>query len=244
MTVARTKIFVGTAGWSIPKTSRGDFFAADVVKPDHLAAYAARFNGVEINSAFHRDHQPGTYAKWARSTPDDFRFSIKLAKRFTHEHKLKVDTADLRGVIEGITQLGEKLGVILVQIPPRLEFDEATVEEFFAPLRELYLGPVAFEARHPSWAQREATRSFEEYEVARVLADPDRIGPAPAIRRAPVTYVRLHGSPKVYYDAYDVAALERWAVTVRAASHETWCMFDNTARGAATVNAMQMQALL
>jgi uncharacterized protein YecE (DUF72 family) len=243
----KSSFHIGTAGWAIPKISRDEFIAADSVKPDHLRSYSQKLSGVEINSAFYREHQPKTYAKWALSTPDGFRFSVKLAKRFTHEQKLVVDTSDLQMVLEGILHLEEKLGVILVQIPPKLAFDEAVAEDFFAALRELYTGPVAFEPRHGSWVEREATRVLEDYQIARVIADPDRLGEAPPIRSAPISYVRLHGSPKVYYSNYEEPALRDWTERLREEAKSksaVWCIFDNTAAQHATANALTVQRTL
>ena len=239
--------FIGTAGWSIPKIVRDEFFPEGAVKPDHLKAYAQKFRGVEINSSFYREHEARTYSKWAKTTPDEFRFAIKLAKRFTHEQKLSVDSSDLREVLAGIQNLGEKLGVLLVQIPPKLAFDEAVAEEFFGSLRELYRGPVALEPRHMTWSEREATKLLEEYRVARVVADPDRLGEAPVIRSADVCYYRLHGSPKIYYSDYTEKMLSSWARAFRSDAEgksEAWCIFDNTAEGHATPNALRFQELL
>lgn len=243
----RTEFRIGTAGWSIPKIVRDDFFGVDVVKPDHLAAYSSEFAGVELNSPFHKDPLAKTYEKWATATPDYFRFSVKLAKRFTHLQKLKVDATDLAKVLGDIQHLREKLGTILIQIPPKLIFDQESAEDFFATFRELHDGLVVFEARHESWANREATRVLEDHRIGRVIADPDKLGPAAEIRNAGIAYFRLHGSPKVYYDAYDVKALEAWVTRVyeaRKTFEHVWCIFDNTAQGFATPNAVDMQRKL
>lgn len=101
---------VGIAGWSIPAVL-ADRFPAEGTS---LERYAAGFGCAEINSCFHRSHRPATYERWAQSVPDDFRFAAKLAKTITHKQKL-VDSDDLlRGFIEEVGGLGEKLGVILV----------------------------------------------------------------------------------------------------------------------------------
>ncbi len=235
---------IGCAGWSLP------------APPEHLRAqarsqlqrYADQFDTVEINSSFYRPHRPATYARWARSVPDDFRFSAKLPRTISHQCRLKDCAAELEAFLAAVTGLGEKLGVLLLQLPPTLAFDASVAERFFAQLRERHAGAVACEPRHVSWFTLEAERLLRAFSIARAAADPARV-PRAAVpggdRR--IEYLRLHGSPRMYYDAYDDAALERLA---RRLSHramvtcERWCLFDNTALGAAQVDAVRLQRLL
>ena len=238
---------IGTAGWAIPKAMRDEFFSPGAVKPNHLKAYAERLTGIEINSSFYKDHQASTYAKWASSTPDGFRFSIKLAKRFTHIQKLNIESSDLRLMLEGAQNLGEKFGIVLIQLPPKLAFDSEVAETFFATFRELFDGDIAIEARNQTWAERDATKVLEEFSIARVIADPNRIGEAPPIRSSQACYFRLHGSPKVYYSDYSQKQLEQWRSRIAQevkGKKSAWCIFDNTALGAATGNALEMQRLI
>lgn len=121
-------------------------------------------------------------------------------------------------------------------------------ERFFAELRERHAGAVACEPRHVSWFRLEAERLLRTFSIARVGADPARV-PRAAIPGGDhrIEYVRLHGSPHMYYDAYDDVALERVARRLSrstAVTRERWCLFDNTARGAAQVDAVRLQRLL
>src|SRR3954466_207983 len=136
-------IYVGVAGWPIPKPHAGLFPEAG----SHLQRYAARFNAVEINSSFYKPHRPATYARWAASVPADFRFSVKVPKLATHERRL-VDTEDvLDAFLAEATQLGDKLGPLLVQLPPGLTFSAGVAERFFALLRGRFDGALALEPR-------------------------------------------------------------------------------------------------
>ena len=76
---------VGCAGWSLPRVAWPEFPAAGT----HLQRYAVHLNAVEINSSFYRPHQPATYARWAASVPESFRFSVKLPKTITHQQRLR-----------------------------------------------------------------------------------------------------------------------------------------------------------
>jgi uncharacterized protein YecE (DUF72 family) len=237
-------IRVGTAGWSLPRELQDRFGTGD----SHLARYAGVFPTAEINSSFHRPHKRSLYEKWAASVPDGFRFCAKLPKTITHERRL-VDCEPL--LAEFLSQaggLGSKLGCLLVQLPPSLAFDAQPAAAFLRQLRAQWKGPTAMEPRHASWFGAEADGLLHDHEVARVLADPVRHagGAAPGgwARRI---YLRLHGSPRVYYSSYEPALLEALAGRIRVAEAEgaeVWCVFDNTASGAAVADALELQRLL
>ncbi len=230
---------VGCAGWSLPK-EHGDRFPAEGT---HLERYAARFPAVEINSSFYKPHRPTTYARWASSVPEDFRFSVKVPKVATHERRL-VDAGEvLDGFLAEVAQLGDKLGPLLVQLPPSLSFSADVAEGFFAALRDRFEGDAALEPRHASWFEPAADRLVTRYRVARVAADP-AVVPAAAEPGGwdGLVYYRLHGSPKVYHSAYADEYLGALAKALSSASRSAavWCVFDNTAAGAATANALDI----
>jgi uncharacterized protein YecE (DUF72 family) len=230
---------VGCAGWSLPKEHNDRFPAQGT----HLARYAARFPAVEINSSFYKPHRPATYARWAESVPANFEFSVKLPKVISHERRL-VDANDvLDSFLAEVKQLGARLGPLLVQLPPSLSFAAAIAERFFAAMRDRFDGAIALEPRHASWFDPVAERLLQQYRVARVAADP-AVVPAAALPGGcgDLVYYRLHGSPNVYYSAYPDEKLEAIAsnLTQAARSATVWCIFDNTAVGAAIVNALEL----
>jgi uncharacterized protein YecE (DUF72 family) len=233
-------LHVGTAGWALSRAEQPAF----PPEGTHLQRYAARFAAVEINSSFHRPHAPATYARWAASVPDGFRFSVKIPKAITHERRL-ADVDDLLAeFLAQVGGLGTKLGCVLVQLPPSLGYDPATADTFLAALRARHAGAVALEPRHPSWFADEPARLMEAHRVARVAADPARVPAAAESGGWPGTvYHRLHGSPRVYYSAYDEAYLRALAIRLEeaaGAADDIWCIFDNTASGAATGDALAL----
>jgi uncharacterized protein YecE (DUF72 family) len=126
-------------------------------------------------------------------------------------------------------------------LPPSLRFDGSTAGAFFSTFRRRYDGPLACEPRHRSWFGEAASGVFEVAGVARVAADPAVVPEASEPGGWDgLVYYRLHGSPRMYYSAYADDALEGVsAQLVRAASAApTWCIFDNTAEGAATSDAL------
>lgn len=229
-------IHIGCAGWSILREQACLFPASGTI----LERYAAVFSAVEINSSFYRPHRPTTYARWARSAPEGFRFSVKTPRLITHEKRLANVEEPLERFLAETAQLDGKLGPLLVQLPPSLRFAPDRIEKFLAMLRDRYPADVALEPRHKTWFDPAVEQLLVRCRVARVATDPC-IVPAAA---APggwqeLVYYRLHGSPKMYYSAYDEAYLESLARTLEqsARSARVWCIFDNTAEGAAIANA-------
>lgn len=229
---------IGCAGWSLPRDSWPQF-------PDtgtHLERYAQRFNAVEINSSFYRPHQPATYERWAAAVPAGFRFSVKLPKTVTHEKRLRDCAPLLRSFLAQACALGDRLGCLLVQLPPTLALDTRVASGFLEALRKQHAGAIALEPRHATWFKPAADALLHSFQVARVLADPvlfdagTRPGGWPCL-----VYLRLHGSPRRYYSPYDHPLLDRLAARLlqeAAAADTVWCIFDNTASGAATENAL------
>ena len=212
-----------------------------------LERYATRFDAVEINSSFHRPHRPATYRRWCESVPADFRFSVKVPKTITHEARLVGAGALLDAFLSQAGCLGDKLGCLLVQLPPSLALDRRIASSFLRVLRARFDGHVALEPRHASWFEPPVQLLLERYRIARVAADPPPVpGAAVPAGSTDWCYRRLHGSPQVYYSSYDDDALTTLASTLRQ-PHDggaSWVIFDNTALGHATANALRLQTLM
>ncbi|HZO95697.1 MAG TPA: DUF72 domain-containing protein [Candidatus Baltobacteraceae bacterium] len=237
----RERARIGTAGWVLPAVVRDHFGPG----ASQLERYATRFSCVEINSSFYRPHRTSTYARWAATVPDDFRFALKIPKAITHERRLVDVDAPLDAFLAETAALGAKRDVLLVQLPPSFAYDAGVVTGFFTRMRGRYDGRIACEPRHASWFEDAADRALAELDVARVAADPAVVPRAaqPGGSRS-FAYIRLHGSPRMYYDAYDDAALAAVAVRLREEPVPTWCIFDNTAFGVAAGNALRLSELL
>lgn len=235
---------VGTAGWSIPKQHAAAFPADGT----HLQRYARRFSAVEINSSFYRPHRPETYARWAAGVPAGFRFAVKAPREITHRRRLVDATEPLERFLSEVRALDDALGPLLVQLPPSLRFDQAVTETFLRVLRARFDRDVVCEPRHATWFTGRADALLSSYRIARVAADP---APAPGAAEpggwAGIAYRRLHGSPRIYYSPYPPEYIEATARFLRdpaACAVENWCIFDNTALGEATRDAMELQRRL
>lgn len=234
MTVTR----IGCAGWSISRDAAPRFSGAG----SHLQRYAAVLDAVEINSSFYRPHQSQTYQRWADSVPDGFRFSVKLPRSITHERRL-ADSADLLDAFAAEAgALGDKLGCVLVQLPPSLALDVAAAERLWRQLRERFACMLACEARHGSWFTPDATALLAGHQVTRVIADPPAGAPGPYVPTTGPVYIRLHGSPRIYASLYSERQLRQVADFMRDKSG--WCIFDNTMNGRQTLQALDLRQLL
>jgi uncharacterized protein YecE (DUF72 family) len=232
---------VGCAGWSIPKKAGHQF----PLGSDQLNRYSQRLNCCEINSSFYRPHKVATWQRWAASVPGDFRFSVKVPRMITHEARLVCSPELLLEFLNQIRHLHDKLGPILVQLPPSLEFDRERVSAFFSLLRQHYVRDIVCEPRHNSWFTDLANKTLQDFEIARVATDPACVPTASAPGGAStIAYFRLHGSPRTYYSAYTELFLAAISAQLRelATMARVWCVFDNTASGAAVTNAIQLRA--
>jgi uncharacterized protein YecE (DUF72 family) len=243
MSVTIPCVHIGCAGWSIPRQYAEHF----PEQGTHLQRYAQRLPAVEINSSFYRPHRPKTYARWAASVPASFQFAVKIPKEITHTRRLRDVVDPLARFLSESSALGTKLGPLLVQLPPSLRFYAERVEAFFTLLRAHFRGNIVCEPRHVSWFTDEAERMLVAARVARAAADP---APVPEAAQPGgwngLVYYRLHGSPEMYSSDYSAVYLDTLAQTLSTAAQAvpTWCIFDNTALGAATANALDLCARL
>jgi uncharacterized protein YecE (DUF72 family) len=239
-----SKIYIGTAGWSIPRAEQAHFPSGE----SHLARYSQVLPAVEINSTFYRPHRASTFQRWAASVPRAFRFSVKVPRTITHDQRLAGSANLLKAFLADLAPLGSRLGCLLVQLPPSLAFDARVARAFFTMLRRQFDRGVAVEPRHASWFAPPADRLLSKFEVARVAADPPRTEGGGEPGGWPgLAYLRLHGDPRIYYSSYEDAYLDALANKLRGLQRRripTWCVFDNTTLGAATDNALSLMERL
>ena len=233
-------VMVGTAAWSIPAQHADGFPAGG----SHLERYSRRFSAVEINSSFYRPHRPSTYQRWASTVPAHFRFAVKVPREITHLRRLADVDEPLERFFAEAGALGEKLGPLLVQLPPGFAFGEQHVAAFLERLRGRTQGDVACEPRHRSWFTAEAGRLLAGFRIARVAADPAVVPAAAEPGGWPgLAYHRLHGSPRMYHSPYALGDLNVLGQRL-SSSGAAWCIFDNTAEGWAAHDALLLQHAL
>lgn len=227
---------IATAGWAVSKTVANHFGQ----QGSSLTRYATAFPGVEINSTFYRRHQQSTFERWAASVPKSFKFSVKIPKEITHDQAMVDITEAFRDFLRDIAPLGRKRGPLLFQLPPSLAFNEDVLAAAFKGVRAADQGQIVIEVRHKSWKSKEAAHLLKEFEIDPVLADPTVVWAPSDFPKSP-RYVRLHGKPKIYYSRYTTDEILAFS---KLLGPDAWCVFDNTASGAAAENGLEMVKLL
>lgn len=201
-------IWVGTSGYNYPEW-KGTFYPADLPATRMLTYYAERLATVEINYTFYRMPTEKVLAGWAAKTPDRFRLTLKAPRRITHDARLE-GAEELTGTFcARAGALGDKLGVLLFQLPPFLRKDVARLEAFTASLPAGTR--AAFEFRHASWWDDDVYRVLRARDLALCVADSERMS-TPVVRTASYGYFRLRDS------GYSPEAIARWADTIRHGS--------------------------
>ncbi len=193
---------IGTSGYSY-KEWKGTFYPEDLSAAKMLSYYAERLGTVEINNTFYRMPTTKLLTSWASQVPDSFRFVLKVSQKITHFRRLKGVEEETAYLLDTVITLGEKLGALLVQIPPNLARDDERLATFLGLLPPGM--KVALEVRHASWRVPEVFALLEKHKVALVISQTDE-DPEPVLQRtAPWGYLRLRKT------TYEPSELTEWA---------------------------------
>ncbi len=183
-------IWFGTSGFSY-KEWKPTFYPQELPNTDFLRYYASRLNGVEIDSTFYRMPNQRTIEGWRAATPEGFRFSIKASQQITHRQRLKVPSEALDYLLNVVSGMGDRLGMVLYQLPPFFRCDVPKLEMFLTAVPRGI--PAAFEFRHESWFAADVYRLLRSRNVALCIHDADD-HTTPLQLTATFTYVRLRRS--------------------------------------------------
>jgi uncharacterized protein YecE (DUF72 family) len=239
-------LLIGTSGWQYrdwrpPKENPQDrpyLYPARLPQRLWLEHYVGHFRVVEINNAFYRLPERGTFAQWRARTPDDVRFAVKMSRYLTHIKRLKDPAEPVARFLGRAEALGDKLGPVLLQLPPTLRADVAALDE------TLNLFPrhirVAVEPRHESWWTEEVRDVLKRHGAALSWADRKGRPVTPLWDTADFGYLRLHEGAAEPWPRYDPAALSEWLNRI---TRTTWVFFNNDPGGAAVIDASAFAAL-
>jgi uncharacterized protein YecE (DUF72 family) len=205
--------YIGTSGWSYNHW-QGIFYPPELPVSQRLDYYVQRYSTVELNSSYYHWPVDKTFLNWQRRLPQGFQMSVKAPGGLTHQKRLYEPEAWLARVRQGLSGLGDKLGVLLVQLPPSLGCDLPRLSYFLAQLPPDLR--VTIEMRHQSWHQEATFQVLEQYGAAYCVMSGARL---PCILRAtaPFVYVRLHGPDPnhLYAGSYSDEDLRWWADRIR-----------------------------
>jgi uncharacterized protein YecE (DUF72 family) len=238
-------IYIGTSGWSYNHW-QGVLYPHDIPLRDRLAYYVAHFGTVEVNNTFYRWPPNRNFISWRQRVPEGFRMTIKASRALTHSKRLYAPEIWLNRMADSLAFLGDKMGILLVQLPPGLSYDYARLEYF---LKQISAGlKVAIEFRHDSWHCEQIFSLLEQHGVAYCVMSGAHL---PCVLRvtAPFVYARLHGpdTNHLYGGSYSENELCWWADRIREwqdGDKDVWVYFNNDGDGNAVRNAQRLKQLL
>ncbi len=249
------RIYLGTQGWSYPSWE-GPFYPAGTTNKEYLPEYAKHFDTVELDTTFYAIPRGTTIAGWRERTPDGFRFAAKFPKVVTHEKELREAGLEANVFVEAMAGLGDKLGPLLLQMPPG--WTAAGMDDLAAFLPDLPAGPqYALEVRHRSWLAEETFERLkgllQRHGVALCLVQHAWMPVLDTIT-APFVYIRWLGRREDIPDGEfghvrinrDVQ-LDRWAEQVRRyrdAALTVYGYFNNHYQGHSPASVRALQARL
>jgi uncharacterized protein YecE (DUF72 family) len=231
---------VGISGWRYPPW-RGVFYPPALAQRRELEFASRQLPTIELNGSFYSLQRPENYQAWYDETPDDFVFSVKGGRYITHMLRLRgVESALANFFASGLANLGKKLGPLLWQLPPNLQYDPDVLENFLAMLphdtdaasalarrrdarmkgrARIAFGPPrplrhAIEVRHDSFVDPRFIDQLRRHRVAFVIADTAGKWPQYEDVTADFVYVRLHGAVKLYTSRYTEEELDRFAARI------------------------------
>jgi len=237
------RIHIGTSGWNY-KHWLGTFYPEDIKASNQLGYYASFLDAVEINNSFYALPTPERLAKWRLSTPKNFLFSVKASRYISHIKKLKGGGAITESFFSSVAMLKEKLGPILIQLPPGFEMDYPRLELFLkeVPRRFRYV----FEFRNETWHDDKILALLKKFNCAYCIYE--LAGqPSPKEVTTDFVYVRLHCPEDKYTGNYPNEMLEHWADECRAwlaRGKDVFVYFDNDQHAFAVQNAIALKRLL
>jgi uncharacterized protein YecE (DUF72 family) len=233
------KVFIGTSGWNYKHWSHGRFYPRSCPQSEWLAFYARHFGTVEINNSFYRLPAPQAFAAWAKKTPADFIFAVKVSRFITHIKRLKDPQESVKLFLKNSSRLGKKRGPLLFQLPPQMKADVDRLKGLVGTLSRRRALKVALEFRHETWFTDEIYNMVDKTGWTIVLADWLEAG-----REIPVVgsfaYIRRHGRTARYAACYSDAQLEEdaeLATKLARKGKDVYIYFNNDAEAYAIRNA-------
>jgi len=228
---------LGCSGWSYSDWI-GKFYPEECTPKTMLEEYCKHFDTVELNMSFYRLPFEQMVKSWKERTPRGFLFSPKLSRQITHLKKLKDSEELLSAFLDRMGLLGEKLGPILIQLPPGLKPDLTVLENFLRilPTKKKF----AIEFRNREWFSSKTRAMLEKYRVATCLID------SPGMKiddevTAPFAYVRWHGSSAWYAHDYSKSEIDKWAKTLAELDvKEVFGYWNNDVNAYAPKNCLSM----
>jgi len=239
----KDKIHIGTSGWHY-KHWKGPFYPEDMQASDFLDFYVKHFDTAEINNSFYNLPEGKTLRQWRDTVGEHFVFSVKASRYITHMKKLKEPKKSLSTFLRRLGSLGDRMGPILFQLPPRWKVNPERLRSFLKMLPDDK--KCTFEFRDHSWFEDEVYEALTEYNTAFCIYElAGNISPLEVT--ANFVYIRLHGPGDAYEGTYPTRTLNKWAKNISdwiKDGKAVYCYFDNDQAGYAAQNALKLQEIV
>lgn len=243
------RAFIGTSGWQYRHWGDGVFYPKELKQKQWFDYYCQYFDTVEINNTFY--HLPGreVFENWRKKSPDNFLFVIKASRFITHLKKLNNPQESTQKFLQHAAGLGEKLGVVLFQLPPFWNLNLERLQKFVKYLRTQKIIPdlkVAIELRNPTWNQSVVFEILKSANIALCFADwPDLKIEGPVT--ADFVYIRRHGSTSLYSSNYSMEQIQQDAEQIKkwlVKGIDSYVFYNNDAYGWALKNALSLKNII
>lgn len=241
--IGLTKYYIGTSGWVYPHW-RGVFYPTELPQSKWLQHYTGLFPTVELNNSFYRLPSEQAFSNWRDSSPEGFRYAVKVSRFITHIKRLKDVNKPIETFVERARYLNDKLGPLLYQLPPNMHRNDERLVSFLTLLPKGLRHVIEF--RHESWLDEAVFDMLRRYGIGFCIFDmPDL--PCPSLATADFVYIRFHGSRGLYSSCYSDVELDEWARTISSLAKDSdtvYIYFNNDAEGYAINNAQTLTAKL
>jgi uncharacterized protein YecE (DUF72 family) len=227
------KYYVGTSGWAYPHW-RNVFYPPKLAQSKWLEFYADRFSSVELNNSFYRLPSERSFSNWRDTSPDGFRYAVKVSRFITHMKRLKDVAEPLETFIKRARNLSEKLGPLLYQLPPNIHRNDERLESFCAILPNEFRHVIEF--RHETWFDERVFDTLRRYNIGFCVFDMPGL-PCPLLATSDFPYL----------SSYSDDELDKWAKRILLLSEDLntiYIYFNNDAEGSAVRNAQTLSSKL
>lgn len=237
------QLFIGTSGWKYPHW-KGNFYPRDLKAREEFGYYCSLFDTVELNNPFYRSPSAPTFERWEKEAPENFLYSVKANRFFTHLKKLNVKRMNILNFLDKAQNLKKKLGPFMFQLPPRWKKNIPRLETFLKKLPGKYRYSIEF--RDNSWMDEELYICLRKHHIAFCIYElAGYISPLSVT--ADFVYIRLHGPGAKYSGSYSVQKLTKWANFCKqqlAGGKDVYLYFDNDEKAYAAKNALRLKTLI
>lgn len=237
------KWWIGCSGFYYKEWKDG-FYPKGLPQRKWFEFYCESFNTVELNVTFYRFPRVEDLKNWYKRSPDDFMFTVKAPRLITHYKRFNNVSREIGDFYETVSKgLKDKLGPILFQLHPGIEYHESTLEHILKNLDESFVNVLEF--RHSSWWQAVVIKALQEKNV--IFCGISYPGlPEDVLKTGPTMYYRFHGVPKLYISSYSRQRLNRVVAGIKRKRNvqDIYVYFNNDIEVAAIRNAKQFQRLI